>query len=253
MVANNREDLLNLIPAYAIGALDDDERAEVETWLEHDPEAQAVLADYQKIAGQLVMLAPPRSAPAHLQVDLRRRLAASRGRDSGSPGAKPDWRIRRWLAAAAVLVVAGFLGVLLVRPGPNEETESPAARLYAQLRSRSDSSRFEVVAGEVSEAVWGNMVVSSDGAQAVLCVWDLPPLAGDQIFQVWLTDNHGIRTNGGLFTADVHEDKIFVQVPFDQPIAAYQSIGVSLEPAGGSPYSDRPSGPRVLSVPLGES
>ena len=54
MAADKREQLLNLVPSYAIGALDEDERAEFEAWLQHDQEAQALLADYLAVADHLV-------------------------------------------------------------------------------------------------------------------------------------------------------------------------------------------------------
>jgi anti-sigma factor RsiW len=41
MAAKKQEELFDLIPAYAIGALDEDERAELEAWLQSDPAALA--------------------------------------------------------------------------------------------------------------------------------------------------------------------------------------------------------------------
>ena len=114
MAAEKREELLNLIPAYAIGALDEQERIDFEAWLQTDPEAQAILADYQIVADHLVALAPLRPAPAHLQADLRQRLTA------GSGDARSQRVLRRgilWIvAAAAVLLLAAVLGaIVLVR------------------------------------------------------------------------------------------------------------------------------------------
>ena len=131
------------------------------------------------------------------------------------------------------------------------DTPTPgAAELYAQLVAQASSSKYTVVAGEVDAAVSGNMIVSSDGKQAVLCIWSLPAITSDQIFQMWLIDTNGARTSGGLFQAEPSQKAVYIQVPLDQPVTAYKGVGVSLEPAGGSPYADQPTGPRVLSVPL---
>ena len=257
MTANKREELLDLIPAYALGALDDSERAEFESWLHNDPEAQAILSDYQAVADHLVALAPLRPAPDHLQADLRQRLAASRsgGAAEKSVGQAPAAIRRRrstWILAAAALFTVVILGVLFVVFYRTDDSDAPPgpAQLYAQLKEQPGSSRYEAVAGEVDDAVSGVLLVSSDGEQAVLCLWDLPQITTDQTFQMWLIDASGARTSGGLFQADAVQDALYIQVPFDRPVTAYQGVGVSLEPAGGSPYEDQPTGPRVLSVPL---
>jgi anti-sigma-K factor RskA len=252
MAAKKREELLDLIPAYALGALDEDERTEFESWLEDDPEAQAILSDYHAVAGHLLTLVQLHPAPDHLQADLRQRLAAN---PRGSAAAKREILPKRWmgwvLAAAALLVVA-IVGILLVPSGSaNKATPTPgAADLYARLVAQSSSSQYTIVAGEVDADVSGNMIISSDGRQAVLCIWYLPAITSDQTFQMWLIDTNGARTSGGLFRAEPSQEVLYIQVPFDQPVTAYKGVGVSLEPAGGSPYTDRPTGPRVLSVPL---
>jgi anti-sigma-K factor RskA len=43
----------------------------------------------------------------------------------------------------------------------------------------------------------------------------------------------------------------YVAVPLEgRTLADLASVGVSLEPAEGSPYADKPSGPRVFLIPL---
>jgi len=84
----DRNDLLDLIPAYALGALDAEERAAVETLLATDAEAQQLLAEYQGVAETLMLTAPARPAPAHLQADLKARLAAQRESTTGKTGAR---------------------------------------------------------------------------------------------------------------------------------------------------------------------
>lgn len=260
MAAERRAELLTLIPAYAIGALDDDERAEVEAWLSVDAEAQALLAQYQTIADQLVVLAPLRPVPAHLQDDLRRRLAseAQRGAPTvtGIAGRVAPRRLhqrpRAWVLAAAALLTLVLLGALLVQLTAPDQPAAPAsaAQLYEQIVAQAGASQYPVIAGEVDAAVGGTLVVSADGAQAVLRLTALPHLGADRTFQLWLIDSSGARTSAGLFRPDASSTILHIRVPFTQPISAYKGVGVSLEPAEGSPYADRPSGPRVLSVSL---
>src|SRR5690349_9153281 len=74
----NRETFLDLIPAYALGALDADEREAFETMLANDAEAQKLLAEYQGFTDLLVLTTPAQPAPAHLKDDLRKRLTEQR-------------------------------------------------------------------------------------------------------------------------------------------------------------------------------
>jgi anti-sigma-K factor RskA len=262
MAAKKRGELLNLIPAYAIGALDEDERADFEAWLQHDPEAQTLLADYQAVAAHLVVLAPLRAAPDHLQADLHQRLAASQGGEAvAQPVEKkpvvlqrPSRRRFAWGLAAAALLAVLIAAVLITQLNLTDDSNPPldAAQLYAQLVAQPDANQYAIVPGEVDNAVSGNLIVSSDGIQAVLHVTYLPPLASDQTFQMWLVDSDGARTSAGLFQADTAQEALYIHVPFDRPVTAYNGVGVSLEPAGGSPYVDQPTGPRVLSVPLNQ-
>ena len=43
----------------------------------------------------------------------------------------------------------------------------------------------------------------------------------------------------------------YIEIPLSgRPLDRFAGFGVSLEPAGGSPYPDRRSGPQVFAVPL---
>lgn len=263
MTAMNHEQYHDLIPAYAIGALDDHERALVEAWLLTDPEAQALLADYEAAADHMVALVPMRAAPPHLRDDLRQRIAANPtaaaapdpapARAASRPARRLNARIAWGLLAAAMFAVV-ILAALLLRDSVTDEpdTTPDAAALYAQLMQQSGASMYTVVAGEVVDTVSGDLVVSPDGAQAVLRLAALPSITPEETFQMWLIDQDGARTSGGLFQADAPERMLYVRVPLERPINAYRGVGVSLEPAGGSPYADQPTGPRVLSVPLAQ-
>lgn len=242
----NRDELIDLIPAYALGALDADEKAEFETWLVGDSQAQALLAEYRQVADRLVIAAPLRTAPPHLQADLRRRLAATRTQ------ARSRFRRLAWVGAAAALVALVLLGVMIPRIGEKGDQADADARLFEDIAAQEGANWIPVEAGEVDPAVSGELVVSPAGDQAVIRLTYLPTIQSDQTFQLWLVDQEGTRLNGGLFRASRADEPTYVRVPLDQPITMYQRMGVSLEPAGGSPYADRPTGPRVFSILLSE-
>lgn len=261
------DDLFDLIPAYALGALDPDEQSRFEAWLRDHPDAQILLDEYRQMADHLVVMAPLQPAPARLQADLRARLAADRtAAPESGPESKPKspppaplpasgrvlrlhrrWRQLAALAAAAVLLVV--VGVLALRPESSTPREDPA-RAFERIAAEDDAGWFDVVPGDVTDAVTGDLVVTPDGSEAVIRVAQLPPLGQGQTFQLWLVDQSGSRVSGGLFRPD-QDDATYIRVPLDKPLADYRAFGVSLEPEGGSPLKDAPSGPRVFLVPLG--
>lgn len=241
----SRDDLLALLPAYALGALDPDERAAVETWLPTDAEARALLAHYQAVVDQLYVLAPARPAPPHLEADLRRRLAAER-----APAGQREtvrWRRQRvwWAAAALVVVVLGAAALLSLFAEHSAPADDPGA-LYATIAAQADARRFAVEASEDLANLRGELIVTASGDRAVIRVEQLPALPADQTFQLWLLDTEGTLRSGGIFRAQ--DEVTHIVVPLERPLMAYQRFGVSIEPAGGSPYEDRPTGPVVFRV-----
>jgi len=256
----NREDLVNLIPAYVLGALDPEELAEIESWLHTDPEAPRLLADYQAVANQLVALAPARTAPDHLQADLRRRLAASRPPVAAPrPEARPSPRLRRmWQRpavryglAAALLLVVGLI-VVLVQQSRRSEPYN-AAHMFDEIAAQPGAARYALVPGEGQDTLNGELVVSMAGDHAVIRVEQLPALDAGQTFQLWLLDTAGTLRSGGLFQREGTDQPTYIAIPMSAPINAYQRFGVSIEPAGGSPKPDGPTGPIVFRVPLKSS
>lgn len=274
----DRQTLLDLIPAYALGALDAEEYTAVAVLLETDTEARRILAEYQAIADHLTLATPARRAPAHLQDDLRRRLAAQRqpsvaapaptsepvqtyssgaaaSRNSGKPAAPttfstaptvtPEIKIVRrniWpLVAAAAAVVVVIIGALvLLRPRDAGE------QLYSQLVAQADARRIPISASE-DFATNGELVMSGDGGQAVIRVSAMPSLNADQTFELWLVDDNGARS-GGTMKLTSPETTYYIVLPLEKSALDYDGFGVSIEPEGGSPDPNGPTGPRVFGV-----
>ena len=246
----DRNTLLDLIPAYALGALDSDERAEVEAFLATDEEARKLLAEYQDLTDSLILTVPARRAPAHLNADLRQRLAASR--PQGAPVAQPEpplkvvprQRTRIWIpyvmAAAAILVVA--LAAVLLRPkGPPDD---PAQR-YQWIIAQTGARQIPITPADSNAG--GQLATTADGQYGVIEVRELPALQADQTYQLWLVDDTGAHS-GGLMRFDQPQGPNYIILPLDKPVDDYQGFGVSIEPENGSPDPKGPSGPRVFGV-----
>ncbi|MEO8607697.1 MAG: anti-sigma factor [Chloroflexota bacterium] len=260
----DRNILLDLIPAYALGALDPDERTEVEAFLATDEEARTLLAEYQAFTDSLVLTTPARRAPAHLNADLRQRLAASRPQPAAVPKpeptlvppaaatpapARPALQRRRptWVpyVAAAAMIALVFAAVLLLRSKP-APPDDPAQR-YEWIMSQDNIRHIPIAASDPSPNTEGELVLTADGQYGVIEVWQLPPIQTDQTFQLWLIDDQGAHS-GGLLEFPQTQGPNYINVPLTKPADDYKAIGVSIEPSGGSPKADGPSGPRIFGI-----
>jgi anti-sigma-K factor RskA len=87
----------------------------------------------------------------------------------------------------------------------------------------------------------GVVYASTSGQAALLCVYGMPALPSDKAYQLWLIKD-GKRESGGVF--QVSDNGFgFLMVKPAHPLTDYSSVGITVEPIGGSPA---PTSPRVL-------
>jgi anti-sigma-K factor RskA len=79
----------------------------------------------------------------------------------------------------------------------------------------------------------GTLVIGQNRLRGVLVASDLPVPDKDYHYQLWLIEN-GKRTNGGVFSFTTNGYAV-VEVISPVSLLDFQSFGVTLEPAGGSP------------------
>jgi anti-sigma-K factor RskA len=84
-----------------------------------------------------------------------------------------------------------------------------------------------------AEVLWDPAV-----SVAMLYAKAFPALPPDKVYQLWLTSN-GQRQSGGLFTVDPNGTGVLL-FPISQPLDNLESMGVTPEPAGGSPGPTAP-------------
>jgi anti-sigma-K factor RskA len=228
----DRQTLIDLIPAYTLGACSEEEASAIEALCERDPQARLLLAQYQRIVGGIAITTPLTAPPPHLEARLVRKLRARRTR-------------RVLLAVSALAAVFALLAAVtftLVRRGtvPNAET------LYAEIASAQGSTRVPVTP-RVAENVDGDLVYTADGSTAVLKIEGLPAIDTAEIYQIWMVDEVGPRSGG---TYLLRPGVNYIQIPIEQPVDRYVRFGMSIEPQPGSPLVHSPTGPRLFDVLL---
>lgn len=239
-----KEHITELLPAYALDILEEEQIFQVEAHLAGCPACHRELEGYLRVVERLPLGAPEVQPPP----DLKRRLLAnlpqsSTVRPAGDKAAPArgggqtlaDVLRRLWpvLGAASLVLVLGLAISNLL--------------LWQQVRG-FQAARREAALGvvdlsgtEYAMGATGVIVISMDGEHGTLVVDRLPVLGEDQEYQLWLIRGD-TRDSGGVFS--VGEDgygSVWVHAP--DPLASYPEFGVTVEPAGGSPG---PTGPRVL-------
>jgi len=99
---------------------------------------------------------------------------------------------------------------------------------------------------EIAPNAQGRFYLAPQSHQGLLVVADMPGLADDKAYQLWLVGKDNVRDDGGTFRVD---DKGYAThlVSAPRAMSEYMRIGVTTEPRGGSPG---PTSGRVVGASL---
>jgi anti-sigma-K factor RskA len=238
-------DLHDLAAAYALDALDKEQRALFEEHLavcdtcrRQVDEAWAVLAEL----GDLGAVTPP---PAMRRAVMERIAVTgqeSPDADRASLHPVPDLpaevaptprRRTRWVAAVAIAAVAVVGALLLVDTGTD----------VADVLAAPDAVTVPVESEAVPD---GALVFSPELGRGVFTAGSLPAVGEDETYQLWLIEGE-TPTPAGLFIPD---DDGEVEVLIDGEVAAGQVLGLTVEPSGGS---ESPTGEILVATPIAEA
>ncbi len=227
------------IPAYALGVLDEVESQKVSQHLERCSACQAEFNAYQLLVDQLACTVPQIKPPLRLRASVMQQAAAQ---SIQAQPARPIWKA--WLSRSLSPLV-GLVGLVLIVTlvGLNLALWQQIQRPPAAPVPTAVAANFRLVKMSPSQpgSASGLLVISEDGEYGTLVVDGLTELSPSQQYQLWLIKD-GKRTSGGVFSVqDTGYGMLRINSP--EPLVDYQSFGVTVEPAGGSPG---PTGPKVL-------
>ena len=195
-------DLDELLGAYALDAVDDDERRRVDDYLEVNPRAANEVQAHREVATMLAFTGM--DAPD----DLWGRISAEIGEQAPPPGPElarvmsiDDHPRRRristiapWVVSAAAAAVLAFvaIGIADRADAPNE----PLANALEIAQSDRDSVTTTLVS-ESSDAS-AEAIIDQDGHGFVVAQ-DLPTLPENQTYQLWGVVEDGQVISLGIF------------------------------------------------------
>ena len=251
-----------LLSFYVLGALTDEERELVESYLVEHPEAREQMNDMQTAASALPYGISPVEPPHHVKQSLMARVnadAEARFHVSAPTASQPPRRVMRFenffrafsLAAAAVAIVWVILLNVQVShlrseiAGLNDTVTAQSHSLdqiIASLpKSPSNVITVSIKGTDVQPGAHGQLIADPKEQSAVLIISGLPKLEPNRTYQVWLGSG-GTMVSAGLLSIDETGQGVVI-VTSDEPIDSFNQLGISVEPQGGSP---QPTGDIVV-------
>ncbi len=271
MIHSHIEDLAE---AYALGALESEERQMVEAHLETCSQCTSLLREHLEVAAALALAAPPVDPPHHLrgrimdQLVPEERAAEPEPMSAGrSGGSRIRWVIPAAASIAASVLIAflGGIGVLVF------SQQSQVQDLQSQLgdmevlidEEKSTSQELRDRLNEQRLATWiaalpgleaksldnteeaplaSGMLLADPGKDwAFLVAQGLESSMEKNPYHVWLVNN-GTLVNVGRFSVD---ESGYGQLFIRQSLHDFAWLGVTREPLPGTVES-----PAVLGVSL---
>ncbi len=248
------DELTLLAPAYALGALDADERRAFEA---HASTCQACAAEVRSLTRITAGLAqtPMQVSP---RPELRDRVLAAVGASPAThhvrvrPSAARSSPITAWLPAAAVLVLAAGFGIyawdqrnrirgLDARLDASTDGMRASAQTLADARRTAAEAQRAVAVLTAPDLVRIDLAGQGDAPLAsgralwsrqrgmVFSGTNLPPLPAGRVYQVWVITDDPAPISAGLLAAD--GSAVFMTPPDIRPPTA---VAVTIEPAPGT-------------------
>ena len=234
MTAPNDFELLELATPYALHAVTDSERADIDRQLAAAPvpvaaafgdEVRAVRETMAVVSAATATEPPPQLRAAILALAEPVNLEARR---------QSNWRTAAVAAAAAAVVVgAAAFGVgVLMRP-------SAPSTVAAQVLAAPD---VRTVSGSLGGGT-ATVMFSRDRNAGVLVMNNVPPPTPGTVYQMWLIDAKGPTSAGTMDTAAVAPS---TKATLDH-LGASTTLAFTVEPGTGSP---QPTGKILAALQL---
>ncbi|MEU3748389.1 MULTISPECIES: anti-sigma factor domain-containing protein [Streptomyces] len=228
-----------LTGAYALGALDSEEHAAVRR---HLAECSSCAQEVREFSETVVRLALAVAVPptATLRAGVLGRIAAVRQDPPPTTKAARPRRGRRgfhrwshWALAACLAALVGLGGVTAWQHGLAEDARQETARArqandaVAEVLAAPDA---RVSTTRLDGGAVGTVVVSAELDRAVFAASGMAPPPAGKVYQLWYDDGGTMRSAGLMDPGATAEATLL-----DGPVNRASGVGVTVEPAGGSP------------------
>jgi anti-sigma-K factor RskA len=238
------EHVTDLLPLYALGALEAGEQARLEAHLAQCPACRTEAAELLAVTSSLAAAVPARHPPPGLRAAVLQRIsetprarvvpaAAARSRPPATRAAMRRPAMN-WGMAAVVAALAGLLAW-------NAYLTNRINSLQAQYRQQA--AAMALISSPLTESMalhgqgqWmtasGRAYVDPTSRNVVLIVEHLAPLPEGQTYQAWIITDAGPESAGLVNVSRSGWGMSWLSTTYPDKAV----IGVSVEPAGGSEW-----------------
>jgi anti-sigma-K factor RskA len=228
--------VLESLPAYALGALDETEAKDVRFHLAGCLICRTELQSYEGVAWQLALAGPDTAGPPP---ELKGRLLERVGRLQRAANDRPASASRGWLrlrpvwgvAAALLILSLTLVNFLLWQRVNNQEVLTGPQGIRA----------ITLYGTEAAPQAGGFIIMGGDGQNGVLVVDEMPQLEPEWEYQLWLI-REAESVSGAVFAVDETGYR-GVRIESPESLHLYSAVRVTIEPAAGSP---QPTGEAVM-------
>jgi len=239
-----------LLPFYVLGALTDEEREQVETYLRAHPEARAQLDEMSKTVSALPYGTKPVEPARRTKNALMARIAV----DERARAPKADQPFRRGvrgeniirtftlgiatLAIVWVMILNSQIGRLRSEISNLNNALIAQSNELQQINAKlpqtplPETVTISLKGTDVRPQAQGQLIADPNSQSAVLVISGLAKLQPGKTYQVWLIDGGGPKS-AGLLAVDANGQGVLI-VTSELSIGSFQALGISVEPNGGS-------------------
>jgi len=265
----DREELHLLSGAYALDALEGDEKARFEAYLLTSEEARAEVASLSDTVVLIGLSSAPVTPPADLKARLMAQIAVTPQR-APLPAARPTLSAvpavttpqpispeqdssvgavraaslgttsraakkaaARWYSRPASILVAAAAAVALFVGGNilGLSAGNQSQQQAAAISAIVSASDYQQAKANVTGGGTATFVWSVGLKQSAVVIDKLPKLADSKTYQLWYIDKGSNATPAGIFNAASSGTTVSV---LSGAMAAGDTFGITVEPSGGS-------------------
>ena len=265
----DREELHLLSGAYALDALEGDEKVRFEAYLLTSEEARAEVASLSDTVVLIGLATAPVAPPADLKARLMAQIAVTPQR-APLPAARPTLSAvpavttpqpispqqdssvgavraasvgttsraakkaaARWYSRPASILVAAAAAVALFVGGNilGLSAGNQSQQQAAAISAIVSASDYQQAKANVTGGGTATFVWSVGLKQSAVVIDKLPKLAGSKTYQLWYIDKGSNATPAGIFNAASSGTTVSV---LSGAMAAGDTFGITVEPSGGS-------------------
>jgi anti-sigma-K factor RskA len=228
----------------ALGSLQGDERTAVEKHLEG---CSSCRRELERLRGDMALLSlsAAGAAPPSRSRERLMKAIAQEPRAQKTPARRSSfgWTFLPWLAAATLLLIAGFFWqqsdrlsqrvAQLQDESTQQQAQLERAREVVSTLTSSDALRVTLVAAKAPPQPQGKAIYVRDRSSLIFLASNMPVLPAQKIYELWLIPMNGAPIPAGLFKPDARGSATVVEPPLPGSVEA-KAFAITVEPEQGS-------------------